>query len=66
MDDWQKEQLHVMADNIRAKLAGSKLYGHPIDFDDPDMMIVATYSLANHEWSIKNIQELELAYSILC
>lgn len=64
MEKWLQDQLRVQAEEIRDAVRGGKLYGHPIDTDNVDMMIVAAYCLAMDRCTVRTLDEIELADSI--
>ena len=64
MGTWVEKQLKVMADRIREETKGAMLYGHPVDWDNPDMAIVAAYWLGQEKMSVMDLKQYEILESI--
>ena len=47
--------IKLEAEKIKKKLAGSRIYGYPVDLDDIDCSIVAAYYMAQIEEIEKRI-----------
>jgi Ni,Fe-hydrogenase III large subunit len=60
MNERTKLLIKIEADRIKSKLRNAKLCGEEIDFDNLDMMIVATYSFSWHEAYNDRLSEMEI------
>lgn len=54
------DDIKVQADRIRAELRTGRYCGFPIDENNPDMMLVAAYGLAELRGLEKSIHDIEL------
>ena len=64
MDESTQSLIKEIADKARNKVKGGKLFGYYIDASNPDHVLAAAVTLAEHEAQRRNAEEIDRVFNL--